>query len=66
MQSITPEQRKNAENQIKALRKEIDYDTRDYAIEDLNNIKEQTTLFLKGILDGMKEYFDNKLYLSSN
>jgi len=39
---------------------------RDYTIEDLNNIKEQTTLFLKGILDGMKEYFDNKLYLSSN
>lgn len=39
---------------------------RDYTIEDLNNIKEQTTLFLKGILDGMKDYFDNKLYLSSN
>ncbi|MEE0322619.1 MAG: DUF262 domain-containing protein [Ruminococcus sp.] len=35
MQSITPEQRKNAENQIKALRKEIDYDTRDYAIDFL-------------------------------
>jgi len=33
--SVTPEQRLSAENQIKSLRKEIDYDTRDYAIDFL-------------------------------
>ena len=32
---ITAEKRKSAEAQIKALRKEIDYDTRDYAIDFL-------------------------------
>ncbi len=33
--TITPEKRQAAEEQIKALRKEIDYDTRDYAIDFL-------------------------------
>ena len=32
---ITPERKQAAEEQIKALRKEIDYDTRDYAIDFL-------------------------------
>lgn len=32
---ITSEQRQTAEAQIKELRKEIDYDTRDYAIDFL-------------------------------
>ena len=37
---------------------------RDYTIDDLDKIKEQTILFLQGILNGMKNYSDHQLYLS--
>jgi len=36
---------------------------RDYSIEDLVKIKDQTTKFLDGILEGMKEYYDSKKFL---
>ena len=39
---------------------------RDYTIDDLDKIKEQTILFLQGILEGMKNYSDHQLYLSSD
>lgn len=39
---------------------------RDYTIDDLDKIKEQTILFLQGILNGMKNYSDHQLYLSSD
>ena len=35
---------------------------RDYSIEDLNDIKAETVLFLKGLLQGMKQYYDEKQY----
>lgn len=35
---------------------------RDYSIEDLCEIKDQTILFLHGLLDGMKQYYDEKQY----
>lgn len=35
---------------------------RDYSIEDLNEIKIQTVEFLKGLLAGMKRYYDEKQY----
>ena len=35
---------------------------RDYSIEDLGEIKDQTELFLKGLLSGMKKYYDEKQY----
>lgn len=35
---------------------------RDYSIEDLGEIKDQTVLFLKGLLSGMKKYYDEKQY----
>ena len=37
---------------------------RDYTVDDLVKIKDQTILFLQGILDGMKNYSDHQLYLS--
>jgi len=37
---------------------------RDYTIDDLEKIKNQTVLFLNSILDGMKTYYDEKKYLS--
>ncbi len=39
---------------------------RDYTIDDLENIKNETTIFLTAILNGMKNYYDSKLYLSAN
>lgn len=35
---------------------------RDYSIEELSEIKYQTVLFLNGLLDGMKQYYDGKQY----
>ena len=35
---------------------------RDYSIEDLVKIKEETVLFLRGLLNGMKQYYDGKQY----
>lgn len=35
---------------------------RDYSIEDLDKIKTQTVLFLRGLLVGMKQYYDEKQY----
>lgn len=35
---------------------------RDYSIEELGKIKDQTVLFLKGLLSGMKKYYDEKQY----
>lgn len=35
---------------------------RDYSIEDLVKIKEETVLFLRGLLTGMKQYYDGKQY----
>ena len=34
----------------------------DLTISDLENIKDEVILFLTGILDGMKNYYDQKLY----
>lgn len=39
---------------------------RDYSIEDLTKIKNETVFFLKDILNGMKGYYDNRLYLSAS
>ena len=36
---------------------------REYSIEDLLKIKEQTYIFLTGLIDGMKNYYDNDGYL---
>lgn len=38
---------------------------RDYSIEDLEKTKEETILFLRSILDGMKDYYDNQRYLKT-
>jgi hypothetical protein len=38
---------------------------REYSLEDLVEIKEQTYVFLTGLLDGMKSYYDADGYLSS-
>lgn len=35
---------------------------RDLTISDLKNIKDEVILFLTGILDGMKSYYNQKLY----
>lgn len=35
---------------------------RDLTIRDLENIKDEVILFLNGIISGMKDYYDNKLY----
>lgn len=37
---------------------------RNYSLVDLNEIKDQTILFLKNILNGMNEYYIEKKYLS--
>ncbi|WP_322176201.1 MAE_28990/MAE_18760 family HEPN-like nuclease [Acutalibacter caecimuris] len=34
-----------------------------YAIDDLEKIKNETVIFLNGILQGMKKYYDEKTYL---
>ena len=39
---------------------------REYSIEDLTKIKEETTIFLNAILNAMKNYYDSKLYLMAN
>lgn len=38
---------------------------RDYTIDDLERTKDQTILFLHGILNGMKDYYDRQLYLQT-
>jgi len=38
---------------------------RDYSLDELTKIKNETILFLKGLLDGMKSYYDNGKYLLS-
>ncbi len=35
---------------------------RDYSIDDLEKIKNETVLFLRGLLVGMKQYYDGKQY----
>lgn len=35
---------------------------RDYTLNDLEEIKDQTVTFLKGLLDGMKIYYDERQY----
>ena len=37
---------------------------RDYSIKDLGKIKDQAVLFLRGLLAGMKQYYDEKQYQS--
>ncbi len=39
---------------------------RDLTINDLNDIKDEVFLFLSGILEGMKKYHDEKLYINRN
>lgn len=39
---------------------------RDYSIEDLTKIKEETVFFLEDILSGMQNYYVNELYLSTS
>ena len=39
---------------------------RDLTIEDLGNIKDEVFNFLSGILEGMKKYHDDKLYIADN
>ena len=55
---------------VKNKRNELSHGTtsfvecgRNYSIDDLVNIKDQTIKFLDCILDGMKQYYDNKSYL---
>jgi hypothetical protein len=36
---------------------------RDYSLDELIKIRNETILFLTGLLDGMKTYYDNKKYL---
>ena len=38
---------------------------RNYTVEDLEKIKTETVFFLKNILSGMKDYYDNQLYLAT-
>lgn len=38
---------------------------RDYTIDDLDKIKQETISFLNSILDGMNVYYNEKLYLSA-
>lgn len=54
---------------IKARRNDLAHGTlsfaecgRDYSIDDLIDIKEETVLFLTGLLRGMKQYYDEKQY----
>ena len=37
---------------------------RDMTLTDLEHIKDEVCTFIKNILDGMKDYYDNKQYLS--
>lgn len=39
---------------------------RDYSFEELLKIKKQTYLFLKGLLKGMKKYYDDEAYLDAS
>lgn len=39
---------------------------RDLTISDLEDIKDTIFLFINGIIEGMENYCDNKLYLTSN
>lgn len=39
---------------------------RDLTISDLENIKDEVIQFLQDILDGMKDYYDQKLYKANN
>lgn len=39
---------------------------RDMSVVDLEHIKDEVIGFISGILDGMKEYYDNRRYLFSN
>ena len=39
---------------------------RDYTVDDLVKIKEETVLFLNGIMNGMKQYYDEERYLIVN
>ena len=36
---------------------------RDMSLDDLEHIKDEVVRFINGILDGMREYYDNKQYL---
>lgn len=36
---------------------------RDYSLDELTKIKNETILFLRGLLNGMKSYYDNQKYL---
>lgn len=36
-----------------------------YAIDDLEKIKDETIIFLNGILQGMKKYYDEKIFLET-
>jgi hypothetical protein len=55
---------------VKTKRNELAHGTlsfaecgREYSLEDLLEIKDQTYLFLSGLLDGMNAYYDNEGYL---
>ena len=59
----------DSEMQLKERRNDLAHGTlsfaecgRDYSIYDLSDIKSETDLFLKGLLQGMKQYYDEKLY----
>jgi hypothetical protein len=39
---------------------------RDFGLEDLNDIKEQSYIFLRGLLDGMKQYYESDGFLDRN
>jgi len=36
---------------------------RDYSVNDLETIKNETKIFLQGLLDGMKNYYEGKQYI---
>lgn len=39
---------------------------RDYTVEDLDKIKDETIFFLNNILSGMRDYYDEQQYLASS
>lgn len=39
---------------------------RNYSIDDLKKIKNETECFLENILEGMKDYYENQLYLKAH
>jgi hypothetical protein len=58
---------------VKTKRNELAHGTlsfadcgRDYTLLDLIEIKDQTYVFLNGLLDGMKKYYDDEGYWMSN